>query len=1078
MYKSQTMRYKRFHSIKLCILFLFITSVAAGQNFNKERGLPFIKNYSASEYNAHEQNFDIVQDKNGLMYFANFSGILEFDGTEWRKITTASGMRVLSLDVNEEGTVFAGGLFDFGYVEHTEFGESKFVSLLDSTDVNIGMIFKVICGKEAVYFFSENTMYTYKDEAVSKTSLESKALNAFLSPLNNTSDELLVFFERDFSSANTNQNGLALYKNNSFQKISDRTSAQIVDLQTVFLNTDRQSVILGTSNQGLFVLRGNSITDFNVDINQFIKEKGHTCGVQISEREFALGTFTGGIIISDETGKQLRIIDKNSLLADESINDLFLDTDKSLWAATNNGISKIEVNWYLSFIDNINSGLEGKVLDIKEYNNTFWFATDKGLFRLDGSYIRQVSSIEFAVWDLEVIQNKLIAGCTKGLYIIQDNIARSTSITDFTFSLCVSQNEPNTLYTGHNAKINIISFQNNSISIRNTINTVEGDIYKLFESNDGSLYAEISPGRIFKYDLNNLSEEEIQTDQTLISLRLNKIKDQIFFSSEKGLYYYNTAAGKTEPFEIFPGEKESDKMWMNTVFEIDENTFVITDGEQKNTAVYSLSSEGVKTDQTALLPIAGFPVQAIAYSPETNIIWLGGSNGLILFNHKASQAYESKYKTLIRSVQLIENDSLLQIENDDLTVLNFNQNSLKFKFSAPVYVSRGKINYRYILEGFDKDTSDWTDIPYKDYTNIPSGTYKFTVEAKNEFGKLLNQDHFEFEVQIPMYRRWWAFIIYVTGLLLIIRVYMNWRVKTIEKERIALENTVKERTEEIAQSKEEIETQRDELYKQKQEIVDSINYAQRIQAAVLPSDDIMQDVLHDHFVFYRPRDIVSGDFYWIKQIKNFSFAVAADCTGHGVPGAFMSMLGSSFLNEIVTSRTLDSPGEILNKLRNKVKKSLHQKGEEGEQKDGMDISLIIIDRETLELQFSGAYNSLLIIRKKPDFDETKPDAENFEIFKLKADRQPIGIYIYEKEFTNHTFQLEKGDIIYAMSDGYVDQFGGDTGGKFKSIRFKNLLLSIQDKTMAEQNAILGRTFNKWKRDIDQVDDVLVMGIKI
>jgi serine phosphatase RsbU (regulator of sigma subunit) len=380
------------------------------------------------------------------------------------------------------------------------------------------------------------------------------------------------------------------------------------------------------------------------------------------------------------------------------------------------------------------------------------------------------------------------------------------------------------------------------------------------------------------------------------------------------------------------------------------------------------------------------------------------------------------------------------------------------------------------LTGFDKDTSEWTEIPYKDYTNIPDGNYTFSVQAKNEFGKILQNSEFKFKVLKPMYRTWWAFIIYALALFFIIRVYMVWRMKAVEKEREVLENTVKERTEEIAQSKEEIETQRDELFKQKQEILDSINYAQRIQEAVLPSEELLQDVLQDHFVFYKPRDIVSGDFYWIKKIRNFSFAVAADCTGHGVPGAFMSMLGSSFLNEIVTSRTLDTAGDILNRLRNKVKKSLHQKGEEGEQKDGMDLSLMIIDWDTLELQFAGAYNSLYIIRENP-----KPEGseeQKYEIERLKADRQPIGIYILEKDFSNHSYQLQKGDTIYAFSDGYVDQFGGDTGGKFKSVRFKNMLLSFQDKSMEEQKVILERTFNKWKRDIPQVDDVLVMGIKI
>ncbi len=482
-----------------------------------------------------------------------------------------------------------------------------------------------------------------------------------------------------------------------------------------------------------------------------------------------------------------------------------------------------------------------------------------------------------------------------------------------------------------------------------------------------------------------------------------------------------------------------------------------------------------KITQTPFFPVANFSVNTIYYAPKTSVLWLGGNDGLILFNTKNNKKNKTTQVTIIRRVLNISSDTLLKLKNTEPVKLRYSDNSLRFYFAAPVFVSKGDAYFRYFLKGFDRDTSEWVKIFHKDYTNLPSGKYTFTVEAKNEFGQKLKPAKFSFEISTPVYLRWWAFIIYAGLLYLIVRTYLNRRIKAVEKERVVLENTVKERTEEIEQSKEEIESQRDELYKQKQEIVDSINYAKRIQQAVLPSEEFMSSVLKEYFVFFQPRDIVSGDFYWVKKIRNFSFVVAADCTGHGVPGAFMSMLGSSFLNEIVSSRTLDGAGEILNRLRNKVKKSLHQKGAEGEQKDGMDISLLIIDWDEYELQFAGAYNSVYIVRKKDAESNTE---DNFEIIRLKADRQPIGIYLNERSFTNHSFSLKKGDVIYALSDGYIDQFGGDTGGKFKSGRFKEMLLSFQDKSMEEQKQILIRTFAKWKRDFDQVDDVLVMGIKI
>ncbi len=253
---------------------------------------------------------------------------------------------------------------------------------------------------------------------------------------------------------------------------------------------------------------------------------------------------------------------------------------------------------------------------------------------------------------------------------------------------------------------------------------------------------------------------------------------------------------------------------------------------------------------------------------------------------------------------------------------------------------------------------------------------------------------------------------------------------------------------------------------QKRQITDSIEYASRIQTAILPPGDFITKVIPDHFILFKPREIVSGDFYWITHKDNKIVVAAVDCTGHGVPGAFMSMLGFAFLNEIVNKETELKASSILNELRNNVKKSLHQTGKDDEAKDGMDIALCIIDPENLILQYSGAYNPLYLIR-------------NEELITVKADRMPIGIHIVEKEsFTNHEIKVQKGDIIYIFTDGYVDQFGGPNASKFRKTPFKEMLVSIKDKEMEEQKKILDSEFEKWKGERDQIDDVLVMGIKI
>jgi serine phosphatase RsbU (regulator of sigma subunit) len=258
-----------------------------------------------------------------------------------------------------------------------------------------------------------------------------------------------------------------------------------------------------------------------------------------------------------------------------------------------------------------------------------------------------------------------------------------------------------------------------------------------------------------------------------------------------------------------------------------------------------------------------------------------------------------------------------------------------------------------------------------------------------------------------------------------------------------------------------IENQHHVLEEQHQEIKDSINYAKRIQNAILPPTKVVKEYLKESFILYKPKDIVAGDFYWMEQKDGKILFAAADCTGHGVPGAMVSVVCNNALNRSVREHGLTDPGEILNKTREIVIQEFEKSDEEV--KDGMDIALCSL--EEYKLQYSGAHNPLWIIR-------------NGEILETKADKQPIGKFYKSSPYTTHSFELEKGDSIYIFSDGYVDQFGGEKGKKFKARAFRELLLSAQDKSMEEQKIIIDNSFEKWRGDLDQIDDVCVIGVKI
>jgi serine phosphatase RsbU (regulator of sigma subunit)/Tfp pilus assembly protein PilF len=265
-----------------------------------------------------------------------------------------------------------------------------------------------------------------------------------------------------------------------------------------------------------------------------------------------------------------------------------------------------------------------------------------------------------------------------------------------------------------------------------------------------------------------------------------------------------------------------------------------------------------------------------------------------------------------------------------------------------------------------------------------------------------------------------------------------------------------------------IEEQKDIVEMAHQEIKDSITYAKRIQNAILPPVKLVKEYLKESFILYQPKDLVAGDFYWMEQVapagnnnETKVLFAAADCTGHGVPGAMVSVVCNNALNRSVREYGLTDPGEILNKTREIVVAEF-EKSEE-EVKDGMDIALCSLEGN--KLQYAGAHNPLWIIR-------------NGAIIETKANKQPIGQFDNPEPYTTHSFDLEHGDAIYIFSDGYVDQFGGEKGKKFKSRAFRELLLSIQDKAMEEQKTIIDEAFSSWKGDLEQIDDVCVIGVRI
>lgn len=343
-------------------------------------------------------------------------------------------------------------------------------------------------------------------------------------------------------------------------------------------------------------------------------------------------------------------------------------------------------------------------------------------------------------------------------------------------------------------------------------------------------------------------------------------------------------------------------------------------------------------------------------------------------------------------------------------------------------------------------------------------------QAKYEYEKQKAIDDTEYEKQIAIEQEAKAKQTIITysssaglAVVIIFLIFVFNRLQVTKKQKLVIESQKIE----VEQQKTEVEKAHTELEEKNKEITDSIQYAKRIQSAILPSIKVVKEYLNESFILYKPKDIVAGDFYWLEHNDNEVLFAAADCTGHGVPGAMVSVVCNNGLNRSVREYGLTNPGEILDKTREIVIAEFEKS--EDEVKDGMDIALCSLKEQagSWKLKYAGANNPLWIIRKGEK-----------SIEEIKANKQPIGQFINPVPYTTHTLNLQKGDSIYIFSDGYVDQFGGGKGKKLKASTFRELLLSIQSKPMEEQRIIIDTTFENWRGDLEQIDDVCVIGVRV
>jgi ligand-binding sensor domain-containing protein/serine phosphatase RsbU (regulator of sigma subunit) len=1082
-------------TIVLCILGICSSGLNAQlipfQNYTVKNGLP------------SNIIYDIEQDHEGYLWFATQAGAVKFDGYNFHSYTVENGLpdnNILDIYIDHANKIWLatenGGLA----VIHS--------GKVDLLNTNNGLVSNNSLGvfedkKGNIWYVSQNGISIIRSNGIqnldeSNSPITGMILDTYISASGtiwiSTLENLFYFDDTLHAYQNTSLSGMT-----------------ILDI-----NEDKPgSLWFATQDKGVFHVNESGTKCFNS--KNGLKSNISVAILPVNPDTIYISTsYPGGLYkIANDT-----VIKKwESALTGSLIKQILLDKHKRIWLSTSeHGVVLLDNN-ELNFLNVNNNLVNNQITKIfEDANGNIWIATLYGISKY-GKVIFQIYRDGFIENDINIqsiaeYNNTIYLGSYSGFNVLKNNrIIRTYDNTNglpfYTPVLSILPISDQDIWLANYGGLTYFSHNRFSFYPAPFLQSKDETFWiSDIKSSDGIIYCASQKGlTIFDKQKYTLLNKDSFQDISVWSLEIDRLKN-IWCATVDGLLIYDGSS-----FHRYDTSKGLPHNYCNDItFDSEGNAWLATDKGISKIRLHDdwtiscqniTSDEGLKSNIIFLILVdkkgyiwaghnlgldridpvdlsitsygakEGFlPVETslgAATTTSGDELWFGTGEGAVKYLPKNDYTYTDPPIVYITNVNFYNDSSSIQKYASGLNeetrlpvdlVLPYHKNNLVFDYIGLHYTIVKKNKYRYILEGYDNDWSEpTTEIRTPPYRKIPPGNYVFKVIAANCDGVwTLTPASFSFEIRPPFWQTWWFYsleiIIAIAVLILIIRL----RERKLRHDKKVLTEKVKERTIEI-------EKQRDQIAIQKKEITDSIEYAEKIQTAVLPKTEFIDKLLNEYFILFKPRNIVSGDFYWINSIGGKIILVAADCTGHGVPGAFMSMLGISILNEIVSQKQRIEAGNILDTLREHLTRTLWQTGQEEDAKDGMDLALCLIDPSTQILQFAGAYNPLILIRDD-------------EVIVYKADRMPVGFHFGEMPpFTTQKINLLKGDCIYLFSDGYADQFGGPEGKKFMSLTLRNLLLELSPLPMSEQKIRLNETIENWKGINEQVDDILLIGIR-
>ncbi|TAL62737.1 MAG: hypothetical protein EPN88_13035, partial [Bacteroidetes bacterium] len=882
---------------------------------------------------------------------------------------------------------------------------------------------------------------------------------------------------------------------------------------------NKNLVLLGMSDGKLSLFDGIKYYDYQIKDDGYLRDNILSEGIVLGDSLYAFSTLDGGALVINRTSGKIRFtINNQNDLPDDEIFALGFDRSGGLWLSHQYGLTRADLNLPVGNFS-IYPGLKGNLITSLKYNDELYVATGEGVFyltevknysevqvtvknvtpasdvskksgktqeqqgarknifqRIFGKKISQekstsinsqlkpaveqfskktvskLKSINYLFKKVEGFNEKcrqlvstrngILAATNKGLYLINNHKAFTIADNRYINFISWLPSEEKYYIAAMDGYFSV-KYQNGKWQYESLNNAFINPVYSIIKTRNNTLWLGVDNAAL-RVDNGNMPDS---VKYTSISIKndypqryyLDLINDSVLLFTESGIYYFDDRSGG---FIQSGNKKKSPVSKMKYIYPLSNLPWV----KLGNEWIYLREVDNIIKKEIALLKLFN---DIISINAEGDKLWVvDGENRLFRIDLSKPSKINPEIDVFIKSIYN-ENGTTFSLSN---IVFNRGDQIVNFDIVAPGYLKQNTTQYQYTISKLMPDWSPWSVRTNYNLMVPVAGEYTLKIRAKDLWGNIGEPKSVKFTMKAPFTQTTLFYVLVISAVLLLLFIIVRFREGQLQKENKILEEKVKERTAEIEA--------------QKEEITSSIEYASRIQRAMLPEEEHFEDSFAEHFIIYKPRDIVSGDFYWIGEDEKHIFFAVADCTGHGVPGAFMSSLGISTLNEIITNITDLQANTVLSLLREKIKTSLHQTGKVGEAADGMDVAFCVLHKNRKTLQYSGAYNPLFIF-------------QGGELREYKADRMPIGIYYGEKNsFTNYEINVKKGDTIYIFSDGLADQFGGPDGVKYKISNLKKLLSDIYYRPLLEQRTIIENEFEKWKGSADQVDDITLIGVRI